>query len=160
MKWRKKPVIVEASQYKLGMEDGFTIESHMNIPIVDLVCFTSIEINSIIPNSRFYPFIKTMEGFMFITKGDYIITGVEGERYPCKENIFLKTYEPAESQSGEGDAVDFTDWADDNYYKRNGFWYLYKFDYDYQLDREGETYVKNQGLTTAQLYQLFLQSNK
>lgn len=151
MKWIKKPVVIEASQYKLGMEDGFTIESHMNIPIADLVYFTSIEINSIIPNSKFYPFIKTMEGFMFITKGDYIITGVEGERYPCKENIFLKTYEPAESPSGEGDAVEFADWtnSDDCYFtysKHDEIWYQYADMFP---------------MTTADLYKFYLnQINK
>jgi hypothetical protein len=39
------------------------------------------------------PYIHTLEGDMKISKGDYIITGVNGERYPCKPDIFLKTYE-------------------------------------------------------------------
>lgn len=33
---------------------------------------------------------------MFITEGDYIITGVNNERYPCKSDIFKKTYEKVE----------------------------------------------------------------
>ena len=37
--------------------------------------------------------IKTLEGDMVITKGDYIIKGVNGEFYPCKPDIFEKTYE-------------------------------------------------------------------
>lgn len=39
--------------------------------------------------------IETLEGIMHASAGDYIITGVEGERYPCKPDIFARTYEPA-----------------------------------------------------------------
>lgn len=38
--------------------------------------------------------IHTLEGDMKADVGDYIITGVDGEQYPCKPNIFEKTYEP------------------------------------------------------------------
>lgn len=37
--------------------------------------------------------VRTLEGFMQASKGDWIITGVEGERYPCKASVFAKTYE-------------------------------------------------------------------
>lgn len=37
--------------------------------------------------------IETLEGTMKANKGDFIITGVNGEQYPCKEDIFWKTYE-------------------------------------------------------------------
>ena len=37
--------------------------------------------------------IKTLEGDLKAQVGDYIITGVEGEKYPCKPNIFKKTYD-------------------------------------------------------------------
>ena len=37
--------------------------------------------------------IHTLEGDMIARPGDYIITGVEGEQYPCKPEIFHKTYE-------------------------------------------------------------------
>lgn len=40
------------------------------------------------------PFIRTLEGDMFISPGDYIITGTAGEKYPCKESIFVQIYEP------------------------------------------------------------------
>jgi hypothetical protein len=39
--------------------------------------------------------IKTLEGNMLASPNDYIIKGVNGEFYPCKPDIFLKTYEPA-----------------------------------------------------------------
>lgn len=38
--------------------------------------------------------ISTLEGDMKASVGDYIITGVNGEQYPCKPDIFEKTYEP------------------------------------------------------------------
>lgn len=37
--------------------------------------------------------VETLEGTMHVSVGDYIITGVNGERYPCKPDIFEKTYE-------------------------------------------------------------------
>ena len=37
--------------------------------------------------------IKTLEGTMKANKGDYIITGIHGEQYPCKPDIFKETYE-------------------------------------------------------------------
>lgn len=40
--------------------------------------------------------IHTLEGDMTASPGDYIITGVNGEKYPCKPDIFAKTYEPVE----------------------------------------------------------------
>lgn len=40
--------------------------------------------------------ISTLEGDMLASKGDYIITGINGEIYPCKPDIFEKTYELVE----------------------------------------------------------------
>jgi len=37
--------------------------------------------------------IHTLEGDMLARPGDYSITGINGEQYPCKEDIFLKTYD-------------------------------------------------------------------
>lgn len=38
-------------------------------------------------------YIKTLEGWMHVSVGDYIIQGVQGEVYPCKPDIFADTYE-------------------------------------------------------------------
>jgi hypothetical protein len=43
-------------------------------------------------NTLNYPNIKTLEGVMSVSKGDYIIKGIGGEFYPCKPEIFKKTY--------------------------------------------------------------------
>ena len=61
MKYRKKPVVIEAYQ-------------------------TDKELD-----------IETLEGTMHASVGDYIITGVRGEQYPCKPDIFEQTYEPADA---------------------------------------------------------------
>ena len=38
--------------------------------------------------------IETLEGTMHASPGDWIITGIHGEQYPCKPDIFAETYEP------------------------------------------------------------------
>jgi hypothetical protein len=78
-KWRKKPVIVEAEVYQPGMEDGFE--------------YCDLERR---------PYINTLEGKHFISPGDYIITGIKGERYPCKPDIFHATYEPVDEEEISG----------------------------------------------------------
>ena len=40
--------------------------------------------------------IPTLEGPLRAAPGDWIITGLRGEQYPCKPDIFEKTYEPVE----------------------------------------------------------------
>ena len=60
MKYRKKPVVIEAYQIDKPTD------------------------------------IKTLEGTMHASSGDYIITGVNGEQYPCMPDIFEKTYELVE----------------------------------------------------------------
>ena len=68
--FRKKPVVIEATQW-------FKQGDH---PMV----FT---------NDDGTPEIWTLEGNHQVTSGDWIITGVKGEHYPCKPDIFELTYE-------------------------------------------------------------------
>ncbi len=42
--------------------------------------------------------VETLEGNMQVRRGDIIITGVNGEMYPCRLDIFLKTYDSVEEQ--------------------------------------------------------------
>lgn len=89
MKYIKKPVVVEAFQLD---DSGFNIEDWF---------WDAVSKNDIITHGlleRFYcgPIwceIKTLEGIMRANPGDYIIKGVNGEIYPCKADIFEKTYE-------------------------------------------------------------------
>jgi hypothetical protein len=48
-------------------------------------------------------YVHTLEGVMLASPGDYIITGVDQEQYPCKPDIFEKTYEPLEDCQDEMD---------------------------------------------------------
>lgn len=69
MKFRKKPVVIEAVQwFKYGDHPAVV---NMGVPL-----------------------IMTLEGPLYVTPGDWIIKGVAGEFYPCKPDIFAATYEP------------------------------------------------------------------
>lgn len=85
-RFRKKPVEIEAVQWHgesncrevfefLGLEHSEDEMDHSEIHI------------------------ETLEGMMTARQGDWIIKGVHGERYPCKPDIFAKTYESAEEPS-------------------------------------------------------------
>ena len=43
--------------------------------------------------------IHTLEGSLFARAGDWIITGVKGEKYPCQDDIFRMTYTPADLEA-------------------------------------------------------------
>lgn len=94
LKFRKKPVEIEAEQYKPGMEDGFE-ERYIdhNYP-EQTFGIQAIEEDTPIQ----VPYIETLEGKHLITKGDWIIIGLKGERYPCKPDIFDMTYEAVEGK--------------------------------------------------------------
>ena len=78
--YRKKPVTVEAVQW--------TGENH-----AEMCEFIDPEVFEIIPHVGLV--IHTLEGDHHASPGDYIIKGVNGEFYPCKPDIFAKTYESA-----------------------------------------------------------------
>ena len=88
-KYRKKPVVIDAVQL---LDDGESI--------VSAACFT-LECDVLSDHLQFIEYVKnqggfaipTLEGEMFASFGDYIIKGVNGEFYPCKPDIFAKTYE-------------------------------------------------------------------
>ena len=86
-KFRKKPVVIEA--FRLN-ERGLIAEDWF---------WDAVTRNDIITHcfGKRYPApawceIKTLEGTMIANAGDYIIQGVHGEIYPCKADIFQKTY--------------------------------------------------------------------
>jgi hypothetical protein len=86
-KYRKKPVVIEAFQWTGGpdreedpvwaciaIKEGTMYFENMGTPEVSLM-------------------IKTSEGVMRASQGDWIIFGIKGELYPCKPDIFEATYE-------------------------------------------------------------------
>ncbi len=82
MKFRKKPVVIEATQW-------FKMGDHPKVFMGQL-------------SDR--PRIDTLEGPMFVDVGDWIITGVKGEHYPCKPDIFEATYEPVNENTAHFEA--------------------------------------------------------
>ena len=82
-KFRKKPVVIEAIQ----ITDATFDAPHPNPEHIPGIVYD--------PQAR-CALIPTLEGTMKGSIGDWIIRGVNGEFYPCKPDIFEKTYEPAE----------------------------------------------------------------
>ena len=87
-KFRKKPVVIEATQW-------FKVGDH---PVVasgaafgDRVCEACSQ------PSNAHGWCPTLEGNHIVCVGDWIITGVKGEHYPCKSDIFNETYEEVKS---------------------------------------------------------------
>ena len=80
MKFRTKPCEIEAVQW-----------TRRNV--AEIMRFVKNE-SAIITNGVLI--IKTLEGDMVASTGDYIIRGLRGEYYPCKPDVFQKKYEPCE----------------------------------------------------------------
>ena len=82
-KYTKKPVTIEAIQFK--EETIPTIKEWLGENLLAEARYSS-------PIHWIYR-IKTLEGNMLVTEGDFIIKGVKGEFYPCKPDIFYATYD-------------------------------------------------------------------
>jgi hypothetical protein len=87
--YRKKPVIVDASIWITHGDhpqvEKFSLNGEASAPCGQ--CGAAMHDHGIIP---------TLEGNHIVCPGDWIITGVKGEHYPCKPDIFKATYEPVE----------------------------------------------------------------
>ena len=79
MKYRKKPVVIEAIQWNGEIND-------------DIYDFVQVTKQDIVFDEPFMV-IQTLEGEMTAKIGDWIIKGIKGEFYPCKPDIFEATYE-------------------------------------------------------------------
>jgi hypothetical protein len=82
-KFRKKPVVIEAVRFTGENVDEVRVFLG-EIGVSELESMPPIFV------------IPTLEGDMQARPGDWIIKGVAGEFYPCKDRIFRQTYEPAE----------------------------------------------------------------
>jgi hypothetical protein len=109
MKFRKKPVVIEATRWFKNGDHPFdytadaggaqrqmldwegAVVRYFRRPDVegDTVCK---HCGNTMHN---HGWINTLEGGHIVCPGDWIITGVKGEHYPCKPDIFKMTYEPA-----------------------------------------------------------------
>lgn len=86
MKYKKKPIVIEAFKY-----DGDFTDSNGNIYVPEWMAEAPY-----IFRGAGELYIETLEGEMHVSVGDYVIKGVQGEIYPCKPDIFGKTYEVVE----------------------------------------------------------------
>lgn len=86
--YRKKPVVIEATQF---------FQRSRDMPAGVNYGYPKAE-GDITPHPLDHMYwISTMEGPLHVSDGDWIITGVKGERYPCKPDIFEATYESVEA---------------------------------------------------------------
>jgi len=88
MKYRKKPIIIEAVKVSIILEKAH----NSNCVDQPLWIQEAVDKNTIEFASDCL-YIKTLEGTMKADPDDMLICGVNGELYPCKPNIFEKTYE-------------------------------------------------------------------
>lgn len=83
MRYRKKPIIIEAVQF---VDDDYgTLCAIGSLGLKPNILYNPLRIE-----------IHTLEGTIAANKGDWIIKGINGEFYPCKPDIFEKTYEMTE----------------------------------------------------------------
>jgi len=90
VKFRKKPVVIDAEQWT-----GKNYDDMERFITIQFGYQASPDFGSSVVA------IPTLEGTMTAAVGDWIIKGVNGEFYPCKPDIFEKTYEPAEERLTE-----------------------------------------------------------
>mgnify|MGYP001567246516 CR=1 FL=1 len=97
-KFRKKPVEVEAVQWFRMGDHPKVVDGYQRI---DSRTKTGLVVGDHSERGTWrrgcpvdqVPVIKTLEGWHRVSEGDWIITGVNGEHYPCKPDIFEQTYE-------------------------------------------------------------------
>ena len=85
MKYRKKPVAIEACQPCIGP-----------YPLPDWAQHESVDVRNE------YFFVETLEGRMEGDADSWLIRGVEGELYPCKDSVFRATYEAVDGDASPG----------------------------------------------------------
>lgn len=94
MKYKKKPVAIEAFQFDGDLKGS---DGKYYVPEWAVKAFEEgiLYFDALTPDTPpIELFIKTLEGTMHAPVGSYVIQGVRGEIYCCKEDIFLETYEP------------------------------------------------------------------
>ena len=91
MKFRKKPVIIDAVQWN-GTYEGMNMV-FLEFPDIITRCLNCSRKNNTVQLWE----IGTLEGGHIVSPGDWIIKGIAGEYYPCKPDIFEKTYEQVDA---------------------------------------------------------------
>ena len=89
MKFRKKPVVIDAVLWDGTLSSLRAIEALL--PTLETLAISSHPPSNSVNDWR----IGTLEGGHKVSPGDWIITGIKGEHYPCKPDIFAATYDAA-----------------------------------------------------------------
>ena len=97
MKYRKKPVVIEAMRWTgEDNENGIQAAVKFCQPLPHAPDDNHVETGLGYTPATGQLYIPTLEGTMCASPGDWIIKGVKGEFYPCKPDIFAATYEKAD----------------------------------------------------------------
>jgi hypothetical protein len=91
-KFRKKPVVIEAITFDELVDHGRASGANIVNGMPWSFSYAGHPITHETDESYVIP---TLEGSMLFTRDDMLITGVKGEIYPCKRDIFAATYDPA-----------------------------------------------------------------
>lgn len=89
MRFRKKPVVIEASHF----DGSQSARDHLINWMGNKCRHTAIDDDGCLYETENL-FIRTLEGEMMVSVGDWVIKGTSGEFYPCKPDIFVEVYEP------------------------------------------------------------------
>ncbi len=95
-RYRKKPVEIDAEEWRKD-GDHPAVQPYIHQKSSDANGDRSCEHCGVALVE--HGWIETLEGGHIVCPGDFVITGVEGERYPCKPGIFAKTYDQAGTQA-------------------------------------------------------------
>ena len=90
--YRRRPVEIEAVQWHVFRQDNYPIFDTVPMWLTRALIDNTITIHEDY-NSNVWINIETLEGVMRSESGDFLIQGIEGEIYSCKEKIFPKIYE-------------------------------------------------------------------
>lgn len=93
MKFRKKPVVIQAMLFTGENGREIQIWAHRGLPAM-ANCI--VRVISPYLDGRTLMSVRTLEGEMFASPGDWIVKGIKGEFYPVKPDIFEDTYEAVE----------------------------------------------------------------
>ena len=92
MKFRKRPVVIDAYQW-------FEVSPYVEGVVRDVDYYRTPELDGQTACKHcgvilhWHGWIDTLEGGHIVCPSDWVITGVQGEKYPCKNSVFIATYE-------------------------------------------------------------------
>lgn len=115
MKYRKKPIVIDAVQW-----DGKNLNEIKDFAGKNVEFAWMWQMDDDVPHDYLCLIIHTLEGDMRASEGDYIIRGINGEYYACKPDVFEKTYEKVKEDKSKEKKVKEIRRGQDVYIRING----------------------------------------